>query len=203
MGNLARFISHSCDPNCVMQLWWSQGELMIGVFAKRLIKPGEECTIDYGYDLSLLFRKTKKKRKKFKISPSICYCDNNEICTGYMERDRSKFKVVVGARFKDYNSIATTTTLFRDDDSLGVLVPRMYDLVSANPVVASSRNKVVVVGDRTEYASSLCSFLPSITTTMLRDVKNSMIKKHQLWNVDLIGISKQLIPAIVSYDLYL
>jgi len=46
-GNLARFINHSCKPNCQTQKWVVRGELRVGIFAVRDIKKGEEITFDY------------------------------------------------------------------------------------------------------------------------------------------------------------
>ena len=37
MGNKARFINHSCDPNCQLQKWSVNGELRLGIFAVREI----------------------------------------------------------------------------------------------------------------------------------------------------------------------
>lgn len=72
-GNVARFLNHSCDPNCVMRMvWWGGGPPRSAIFvsghrykflridsscgnlelkrgqAKRLIHSGEELTYDYG-----------------------------------------------------------------------------------------------------------------------------------------------------------
>ena len=35
-GNNARFINHSCDPNCETQKWLVRGELAIGLFALKV-----------------------------------------------------------------------------------------------------------------------------------------------------------------------
>jgi hypothetical protein len=35
-GNRARFINHSCDPNCETQKWLARGELAIGLFAVKV-----------------------------------------------------------------------------------------------------------------------------------------------------------------------
>lgn len=43
-GNDARFINHSCAPNC--DAWNAEGEIWI--VASRDIAPGEELTYDYG-----------------------------------------------------------------------------------------------------------------------------------------------------------
>ena len=45
--NPARFLNHSCRPNCAAEL--INGEIWI--VAEGPIAPGEEITFDYGYDL--------------------------------------------------------------------------------------------------------------------------------------------------------
>jgi SET domain-containing protein len=42
-GNIARFINHSCTPNC----WFQVVGTTIWIRASRLIEPGEELTYDY------------------------------------------------------------------------------------------------------------------------------------------------------------
>lgn len=50
MGNLSRFMNHSCDPNCETQKWTVNGEVRVGLFAKRDIEAGEELVFDYQLD---------------------------------------------------------------------------------------------------------------------------------------------------------
>lgn len=45
--NLARFINHSCAPNCEPELENDR----IWIVATRVIRAGEEITFNYGYDL--------------------------------------------------------------------------------------------------------------------------------------------------------
>tara|TARA_Y100000310_G_C20640656_1_gene793699 strand:+ start:140 stop:676 length:537 start_codon:yes stop_codon:yes gene_type:complete len=45
--NTARFINHSCDPNCEVDF---EGE-RIFIFSIKDIKKGEELNYDYGYDI--------------------------------------------------------------------------------------------------------------------------------------------------------
>jgi uncharacterized protein len=47
LRNKARYINHSCDPNCVVQL--TSGTIWI--VARRDITAGEELTYNYGYEL--------------------------------------------------------------------------------------------------------------------------------------------------------
>jgi SET domain-containing protein len=42
-GNIARFINHSCTPNC----WFEVSGTTIWIRASRLIQAGEELTYDY------------------------------------------------------------------------------------------------------------------------------------------------------------
>jgi SET domain-containing protein len=49
-GNLARFINHSCEPNCETQKWHVLSEVCVGIFTLRDIKEGEELTFNYGFD---------------------------------------------------------------------------------------------------------------------------------------------------------
>ena len=64
--NEARFINHSCDPNCESQI--IRGHVWI--VSTRDIKKGEELSYDYGYDLEF-----------FTDHPCRCGSDN---CVGYI-----------------------------------------------------------------------------------------------------------------------
>lgn len=46
--NIARYINHSCKPNCEPQL--TADETRVLIYAKRNITPGEELTYNYGTD---------------------------------------------------------------------------------------------------------------------------------------------------------
>jgi SET domain-containing protein len=43
-SNTARYINHSCRPNCEVEI----KKTRVFVYAKRAIKPGEELSYDYG-----------------------------------------------------------------------------------------------------------------------------------------------------------
>ncbi|XP_055903428.1 nuclear receptor binding SET domain protein isoform X2 [Eupeodes corollae] len=49
-GNLARFMNHSCDPNCETQKWCINGLDRIGLFAIKDIPKNSELTFNYFWD---------------------------------------------------------------------------------------------------------------------------------------------------------
>lgn len=69
-GNLARFMNHSCSPNCQTQKWQVGSEYKIGLFALRNISAGEELTFNY----NLSIHGTKK-------TPCNCGAGN---CSGFI-----------------------------------------------------------------------------------------------------------------------
>lgn len=50
-GNLARFINHSCSPNCIAKIITVENEKKIVIYAKRDIEAGEEITYDYKFPI--------------------------------------------------------------------------------------------------------------------------------------------------------
>lgn len=50
-GSIARFVNHSCDPNCRMEKWTVNGKPRMALFAgNRGIMTGDELTYDYNFD---------------------------------------------------------------------------------------------------------------------------------------------------------
>ena len=50
-GSIARFVNHSCQPNCRMEKWTVEGRPRMALFAgDRAIVTGEELTYDYNFD---------------------------------------------------------------------------------------------------------------------------------------------------------
>ncbi|KAF6266782.1 hypothetical protein COO60DRAFT_1265640 [Scenedesmus sp. NREL 46B-D3] len=64
-GNHARFINHSCEPNCETQKWMVRGELAIGLYTLRRIKAGEELTFDYNFE-------------RYGDKPMRCFCGSKK-----------------------------------------------------------------------------------------------------------------------------
>ncbi|KAB2580378.1 Histone-lysine N-methyltransferase ASH1L [Lasiodiplodia theobromae] len=74
-GNVARFVNHSCDPNCRMEKWTVNGEQRMALFANRPIMTGEELTWHYNFE------------SYGKEQP--CYCGSWN-CAGVIGRRRNK-----------------------------------------------------------------------------------------------------------------
>eukprot|EP00246_Nothoceros_aenigmaticus_P005314 TRINITY_DN17263_c0_g1_i1.p1 TRINITY_DN17263_c0_g1~~TRINITY_DN17263_c0_g1_i1.p1 ORF type:complete len:275 (+),score=56.50 TRINITY_DN17263_c0_g1_i1:3-827(+) len=50
-GGLARFINHSCEPNCYTKIITVEGQKKVVIYAKRSIAAGEELTYNYKFPL--------------------------------------------------------------------------------------------------------------------------------------------------------
>ncbi|CAO1616122.1 unnamed protein product [Parajaminaea phylloscopi] len=49
-GDVARFINHSCNPNCYVAKWHVGKHMRMGIFSQRDIIKGEELTFNYNVD---------------------------------------------------------------------------------------------------------------------------------------------------------
>ncbi|KND00271.1 uncharacterized protein SPPG_04600 [Spizellomyces punctatus DAOM BR117] len=49
-GTEARFVNHSCEPNCHIEKWLVDGEYCVGLFSSEDIFAGSELTYDYRFE---------------------------------------------------------------------------------------------------------------------------------------------------------
>jgi serine/threonine protein kinase len=75
-GGLARYINHSCDPNCKVERWKVRGILRAAVVTLRDLKAGEELTFDYQWE---------RKRGR---ATTKCHCGSTK-CRGTLELAKS------------------------------------------------------------------------------------------------------------------
>jgi len=82
--NTAKYINHSCDPNCEAE----DDRGHIWIISKRIIKKGEELTYNYGYDLE-------------NYQEHLCRCGSPK-CARYIvkEKDREKLKKLLEKKKK-------------------------------------------------------------------------------------------------------
>ncbi|KAL0220120.1 hypothetical protein P9112_005773 [Eukaryota sp. TZLM1-RC] len=51
-GSQSRFINHSCNPNCRVEVWTVDNEQRVGIFAEKDISAGEELCFNYKFSSS-------------------------------------------------------------------------------------------------------------------------------------------------------
>ncbi len=76
VGGVARYINHSCDPNCRVERWKVRGILRAAVVACKDIAAGTELSFDYQWE---------RKRGR---APTKCYCGSAN-CRQTLEVSRS------------------------------------------------------------------------------------------------------------------
>ena len=67
-GNEARFINHSCDPNCDAVV----DDMRIWIETIRDVEPGEELAYDYAYELEERHTPAAKKRYPCHCGAALC-----------------------------------------------------------------------------------------------------------------------------------
>ena len=97
-GNFARFINHSCEPNCETQKWNVLGEVCIGIFTLRDIQPDEELTFNYGFDI-------------FKTTFQQCLCGAPS-CKGYLGVAREDIPREINYKICDICNLICKTSDF-------------------------------------------------------------------------------------------
>ncbi|KAI6867400.1 SET domain-containing protein [Hortaea werneckii] len=76
-GSMARFINHSCKPNCEVRMVKVNGTPRMGVFAgEDGVTTGEELSYDYNFD-------------NFGIERQVCYC-GAQGCRGFLSKRLNK-----------------------------------------------------------------------------------------------------------------
>ena len=78
MGSMARFINHSCDPNCNTEIWKVGGERRVAIVSSRAIRMGTEVTINYQFE-------------SFGLQQHPCLCGAVN-CTGFLDKRTERAK---------------------------------------------------------------------------------------------------------------
>ena len=71
-GSIGRFINHSCEPNCNVDIWSANGRLRVGIFTTDDIPAGTELSFDYHWKAS-------------RYRPLTRCCCGASSCRGYLE----------------------------------------------------------------------------------------------------------------------
>ena len=85
-GNLARFINHSCQPNCITQKWSVSNDIRVGIFATSDIPAGAELTFNYQLDCAIDVANNNEAKRQ---QPCHCGAPN---CGGFIGAKPKKVK---------------------------------------------------------------------------------------------------------------
>ncbi|XP_002731395.1 histone-lysine N-methyltransferase SETMAR-like [Saccoglossus kowalevskii] len=120
IGNIGRYINHSCDPNLCMLAVRVDNEIpKLGLFARRKIHQNEELSFDYAGEASLshednaaknvieesinkqeaggvVERKLGACRADGTLALKQCYCET-KCCRGFLPRDNDLYSVLENA----------------------------------------------------------------------------------------------------------
>lgn len=126
-GSRARFMNHSCAPNCEMQKWQVLGELCVGIFAKRDIAAGEELC--YSYNLE--WNGGRRVR---------CQCGAAE-CVGYLGGHAKAFQEALAAEA----AAAAALETYDDTDGGGSSIDTLSDFGSDDETSQPGRQAAAAV----------------------------------------------------------
>jgi hypothetical protein len=83
-GNAARWINHSCDPNCST---YEDDAGRVFIEARRTIRPGEE--LSYDYQLTIDGRLSKRERAQYACHCGAPNCRGSLLCKGRQPAESS------------------------------------------------------------------------------------------------------------------
>nr|XP_019011956.1 uncharacterized protein I206_02793 [Kwoniella pini CBS 10737]OCF50737.1 hypothetical protein I206_02793 [Kwoniella pini CBS 10737] len=92
-GNIGRFLNHSCDPNCVIQIvrWGIDSLPRAAIFTKRGVRVGEELTFDYANasgSVDLAAQLDRQNVIEDGAGRTKCLCGSQK-CRGWMPFDET------------------------------------------------------------------------------------------------------------------
>ncbi|KAJ2627767.1 hypothetical protein GGF44_004647, partial [Coemansia sp. RSA 1694] len=133
-GCVARFVNHSCGPNCVLQKWMVGGAVRMGIFVERPIKRGEEITFDYKFE------------RLAGTEPQPCYCGSPE-CKGIIGVSKERAK----------KSLLPTNSGTEEEEAIDDTIADIDDEIADDTVTRHQRDDIhrrhAAVDDE-EYGSS-------------------------------------------------
>ncbi|KAJ3241207.1 DNA-binding transcription repressor [Chytriomyces hyalinus] len=106
-GSDARFVNHSCDPNCRIEKWSANGEYHVGIFADKDIEMGSELTYDYKFES---FGPMKK-----------CLCGGRK-CRGFLGRNNKSNDLLSDIKALKLASYSTLDPTQLQETSSGISV---------------------------------------------------------------------------------
>lgn len=140
-GSLARFINHSCQPNCETRKWNVLGEVRVGIFAKQDIPIGMELSYDYNFEW-------------FGGAMVRCLCGAAS-CSGFLGAKSRGFQEATYLWEDDDDRFSVENIpLYDSCDDEPTSIPRDILLPEDKPLTQESNNGTVQSTENPEIASS-------------------------------------------------
>lgn len=171
-GNIARFINHSCDPNCMTQKWTVGGVTRIGIYAKKNIRSGTELNYNYnfmGYGVD--------------DEGQICYCGSAN-CPGYFSRRplkeaKSKNPLKRKSKSKRKFSRQKSISAIQEKENLG-MISTIKDHKNTNAEVESPRSKKRAVQEVSTETPTTEAENSEATDILMEDVEVQQLPNETL-----------------------
>ncbi|KAJ5594481.1 uncharacterized protein N7459_000689 [Penicillium hispanicum] len=134
-GSIARFVNHSCEPNCRMEKWTVAGKPRMALFAgDRGVMTGEELSYDYNFD----------PYSNKNVQQCRCGSENCRGVLGPRPKDKDQ-RLKAEAATNGLGKIKTTARKRkRDDATQGTLAPqgKKRKLLKSNSIKAGVQKAV-------------------------------------------------------------
>ncbi|VAH47780.1 unnamed protein product [Triticum turgidum subsp. durum] len=163
-GSLARFINHSCQPNCETRKWTVLGEVRVGIFAKQDIPIGTELSYDYNFEWfgGVMVR---------------CLCGATG-CSGFLGAKSRGFQEATYLWEDDDDRFSVENIpLYDSTDDEHTSIPKDTILAKDEPVTQENNSNVAHTTENPEIASS-----NEFTPLSVEPLMNSMHKVARLEN---------------------
>ncbi|KAI5801437.1 hypothetical protein DFH27DRAFT_556824 [Peziza echinospora] len=171
-GSIARFVNHSCDPNCRMEKWIVDNKPRMALFAgENGIETGDELTYDYNFNWFS------------GVSQQICRC-GAESCRGAMGKRSDGRKTIVEekpvkvGKKKKANRIQASITV--EKAKSGTKTTKAIKATSATKATKATASKAVVKATKTyKVTNATKTSKPSkaMKTRVFKVVKKTTVKK--------------------------
>ncbi|KAF0893843.1 hypothetical protein E2562_029718 [Oryza meyeriana var. granulata] len=140
-GSLARFINHSCQPNCETRKWNVLGEVRVGIFVKHDIPIGMELSYDYNFEW-------------FGGAMVRCLCGAGS-CSGFLGAKSRGFQEATYLWEDDDDRFSVENVpLYDSADDEPTSIPKDILLIKDEPNTQDSNNNIVQGTENLRIASS-------------------------------------------------
>ncbi|CAH2097203.1 unnamed protein product [Euphydryas editha] len=167
-GNYARFMNHSCEPNCETQKWTVLGDIRVGLFALYDIPANSELTFNYNLESAGI----EKKR---------CMCGAKR-CSGYIgakpkqDEQPKKTKLPTKRTYKKRKTLEDSPSTSRNKPKNRVGRPnKPRELTEIEKDLLIIKNATNAMSSDSECSVRLCSIDSSKDSKALKRKISNMV----------------------------